>query len=56
MEAKRNEMLENAKWRNAVRSDNVKRAAELEDHEEKDNEGKVGNFIRLGFQFNTLLD
>ncbi|EJW79614.1 hypothetical protein WUBG_09476 [Wuchereria bancrofti] len=46
MEMKRKEMLENANWRDEVRTKNIKRNALRDEEENRRNEGKTANFIR----------
>ncbi|KAK6102393.1 Pre-mRNA splicing factor family protein [Brugia pahangi] len=46
MEMKRKEMLQNANWRDEVRTRNIKRNALRDEEENRRNEGKTANFIR----------
>ncbi|VDK68595.1 unnamed protein product, partial [Onchocerca ochengi] len=46
MERKRKEMLENANWRDEVRTRNIKKNALRDEEENRRNEGKTANFIR----------
>uniref|UniRef100_A0A0R3QCD9 Pre-mRNA-splicing factor SYF2 n=1 Tax=Brugia timori TaxID=42155 RepID=A0A0R3QCD9_9BILA len=46
MEMKRKEMLQNANWRDEVRTTNIKRNALRDEEENRRNEGKTANFIR----------
>lgn len=46
MEAKRQEMIRNAKWRDAVRTKNVTRAKHLDEIEHKEEHTKAADFIR----------
>uniref|UniRef100_A0A0M3I2B7 Pre-mRNA-splicing factor CWC25 homolog n=1 Tax=Ascaris lumbricoides TaxID=6252 RepID=A0A0M3I2B7_ASCLU len=46
MEAKRQEMIRNAKWRDAVRTKNVTRAKHLDEIEHKKEHTKAADFIR----------
>lgn len=46
MEIKRREMLENANWRDEVRTKNIRRNALRDEEEDRRNEGKTANFIR----------
>ncbi|VDN01320.1 unnamed protein product [Thelazia callipaeda] len=46
MEARRQEMLANADWRDEVRAKNIRRNAQLDEDENKKNEGKAASFIR----------
>lgn len=47
MEMKRKEMLENANWRDEVRIKNIRKNAQRDEEENRKNEGKTANFIRL---------
>ncbi|KAM3722721.1 Pre-mRNA-splicing factor [Dirofilaria immitis] len=46
MEIRRKEMLENADWRDKVRTKNIRRNALRDEEENRRNEGKTANFIR----------
>uniref|UniRef100_A0A0R3RGP8 Pre-mRNA-splicing factor CWC25 homolog n=1 Tax=Elaeophora elaphi TaxID=1147741 RepID=A0A0R3RGP8_9BILA len=54
MEIKRREMLENADWRDEVRTKNIRRNALRDEEESRRNEGKTANFIRSSL--NTFTD
>uniref|UniRef100_A0A914RTS5 Uncharacterized protein n=1 Tax=Parascaris equorum TaxID=6256 RepID=A0A914RTS5_PAREQ len=46
MEAKRQEMIRNAEWRDSVRTKNVTRAKHLDEIERKEEHTKAADFIR----------
>lgn len=54
MEKKRQEMLKNADWRNSARKNNVKAAAIQDEYEERNNQNKAVDFIRLNFLLNLI--